>query len=131
MPKSKGDGAVKKTNKVKYLCVLCCIILLTALMPSLEFESVYKTDREFFFRSLNDVSRFCAYIPYSLNHSTEHRKMMWIEYDKSTQNTEKNNDIIHFKSENNKNCGTFYILLKSVFENHLSYCPRDVFHLLI
>lgn len=120
-----------KNKIVKYLCVLCCIVLLGTLIPDSELANTHSTKNEFFFTSAAVRCKFSSYIPHSVSHSAPNKQMVWIECDKSAQTPEKNEDIFYAVPTFENNCGIYRILLKSVFENHLSHCTKEIFHLLI
>lgn len=115
----------------KFLCYFCCIILVLTLMPATGAQNADSDDGIFYIVSAQSTHSFSAYMPHSLNNSQTSDRCVWFKNAEINFGTDPCKEFIDIQKIRLLSFSNKYSLPKSVFDNHLDYCQREVYHLLI
>ena len=127
----EGDDTVKKTNTIKYLCYFCCFILLLTAIPSLNTANATSAEGMFYFIPVHRGHSFSAYTPHSLSSDKAPTRCMWIQNAEPSSGIDQSKEYTGVEKAGLIVYDNYCTLLKAACDNHLSYCKREVYHLLI
>ena len=123
---------MKRTITFKYMCCFCCVLFLMSAIPSV---GAADTDdfggNGFYIISAVRNARFTAYIPHSLSRQNMPDKCLWIQNAETAVGMDPAGELTEAVYTNVSIADKICTLLKAVNGNHLSYCKREVYHLLI
>ena len=116
----------------KLTCLICCAFVFVSAMPHTGMAGIYESAKGgVYIMSARCETRFRPCSSESLSHGSFPDKGLWITNDESQVYTDRSKELANTAEMHSVKPGENYALLRTVFDNHLSYCKREVYHLLI
>lgn len=100
-------------------------------IPYVGVANIAEDDGGFYIISAVRTAKFSAYIPHSLSRQELPYKCLWIRNAEDAVGIDQARELIESVCTTVGISDKICTLLKAVNDNHLSYCKREVYHLLI